>query len=307
MDTIERAFKKLQERRSEKGDTRRYSSSGSVVMLPDDKQMMEQPVGAHATEETASERPGPYCEVKSSRYAEIDFDHLSKEGLIIPNDERTRLKEEYRHIKRPLLKKVTGSPEKQRNHRNIIMVTSARPGEGKTFNAINLALSIAEERNHRVLLIDADVLKSTVSKKLGIEEGVGLVDYLTGDSSTLGELMYKTNIPQFTFVQAGKRHHLTTELLASKRMEQLIHELATRYADRIIVIDSPPLLSTTEASVLAQLAGQVVLVVAEGSTSHAEVKKSLSLMGANVDVGVILNKSHHADGGYGYYYYGYGQ
>ncbi|HMU89717.1 MAG: polysaccharide biosynthesis tyrosine autokinase [Pseudomonadales bacterium] len=305
MDTIEKAFKKLQERRGEQSEARRRPGSGAVVRLPDEP---PHSVTAQAMPEIDPEAQSrPYCEVKSSRYVEIDFDHLREGGLIIPDDERTRLKEEYRHIKRPLLKKVAGLPDKQRNHRNIIMVTSARPGEGKTFNAINLALSIAEERNHRVLLIDADVLKSTVAKKLGVEEGAGLVDYLTGDSDTPGELMYKTNIPQFTLMQAGKRHHLTTELLASKRMEQLVHELATRYADRIIVIDSPPLLSTTEASVLAQLAGQVVLVVAEGLTPQADVKKSLSLMGTSVDVGLILNKSHHASDGYGYYYYGYGQ
>lgn len=305
MDTIEKAFKKLQERRGEQTETRRRpGGNGAVVRLPDESSSS---AATQVMPEVDPEQARPYCEVKSSRYAEIDFDHLRQGGLIIPDDERTRLKEEYRHIKRPLLKKVAGLPDKQRNHRNIIMVTSARPGEGKTFNAINLALSIAEERNHRVLLIDADVLKSTVAKKLGVEEGAGLVDYLTGDSDTPAELMYKTNIPQFTLMQAGKRHHLTTELLASRRMEQLVHELATRYADRIIVIDSPPLLSTTEASVLAQLAGQVVLVVAEGLTPQADVKKSLSLMGASVDVGLILNKSRHASDGYGYYYYGYGQ
>ncbi|MDY6827974.1 MAG: XrtA-associated tyrosine autokinase [Pseudomonadota bacterium] len=243
--------------------------------------------------------------LSSRSRAEINFDQLRAEGLLVPDDTRTQLKEEFRHIKRPLLKKLAANSANGRTqHRNIVMVTSARPGEGKTYNAINLALSVAEERNRRVLLIDADVLKPSVGRKLGLEETRGLVDYLTGEAQGLRDLLLKTNIPQFTVMQSGKRHHLTTELLASDRMRQLIDELAQRYSDRVVVFDCPPLLSTTEASVLVQLAGQVVMVVAEGETTHSEVNKSLALIGSKTDVGVVLNKSRVGHDGYGYYYYG---
>ncbi|MBL4584158.1 MAG: polysaccharide biosynthesis tyrosine autokinase [Pseudomonadales bacterium] len=246
-------------------------------------------------------------QARSVRFCDIDLEGLEQKGIITPGSVRSRFKEEYRLIKRPLLDRVFGEGKSRSGKpNNVIMVTSATPGEGKTFNAISLAISIADEQNRRVLLIDADVVNPSVARTFGVEESDGLVDYLSGDFGDISELLCQTNIEDLTFLQAGKRHHLTTELLASKQMAQLVDELSRRYPDRIIILDSPPLMHTSEAGVLASLAGQVVLVVAENATKQSDVKKAIARLGNRRDIGLILNKSRTTNSKYGYYY-GYGE
>ena len=244
---------------------------------------------------------------QTARFCDIDLVGLAQKGIITPGSVRNRFKEEYRLIKRPLLDKAFGEKvNRTGNHNNVIMVTSATPGEGKTFNSISLAISIADEQNRRVLLVDADVVNPSVARTFGVDEDVGLVDYLTGDYDDISDLLAQTNIEDLSFLQAGKRHHLTTELLASKQMAALIDEISKRYPDRIIILDSPPLMHTSEASVLAGLAGQVVLVVAENIVKQSDVKKAIGRLGNSSDIGLILNKSRYAPNRYGYYY-GYGE
>lgn len=243
-----------------------------------------------------------------ARFCEINLEALAHKGIITPGSARTRIKEEYRLIKRPILDKAFGEKSTRGGgkHKNVIMVTSATPGEGKTFNSISLAISIADEQNRRVLLVDADVINPSVARTFEIEEDVGLVDYLSGDYHDISELLNQTNIEDLSFLQAGKRHHLTTELLASRQMAKLIDEISSRYPDRIIILDSPPLMHTSEASVLASLAGQVILVVAENDVKQSDVRKAIARLDNRTDIGLILNKSRYSANRYGYYY-GYGE
>lgn len=246
---------------------------------------------------------------RTQRSATLDFEQIRAAGFLAPDTQRSRIKEEYRHIKRPLLLNADGRGAMTVEHPNLIMVTSARPGEGKTFTACNLALSIASERNRTVLLVDADVLKPAMDRTLGFEAELGLVDYLIDDQLDLADVLVDTNVPSLTLLPAGSPYHLSAELLAGERMRKLAAELSSRYADRIVIFDSPPLLITTEASILASLMGQVLVVVEAERTPQSQVKAALDLLDSNRQiVGFVLNKFHSFFGADSYgYRYGYGQ
>ena len=242
---------------------------------------------------------------RTQRSVMLDFQRIQATGLLVPDTRRSRIKEEYRYVKRPLLMNVDGKGAAATEHANLIVVTSTRPGEGKTFTACNLALSIATERNRTVLLVDADVLKPAVAKTLGFEAELGLVDFLIDDQMDLADVLVDTNVPSLTILPAGSQHHLSTELLAGENMRRLAIELSRRYPDRVVIFDSPPLLATTEASVLARLMGQVVMVVEAGRTQQSQVKAALALLDPNQSVGFVLNKTRDFLG-QEYYGYGYG-
>lgn len=247
---------------------------------------------------------------RTQRSVVLDLERIRAMGLLVPDARRSQIKEEYRHIKRPLLMNAASKGATIVEHSNLIMVTSSRPSEGKTFTACNLALSIAAERDRTVLLIDADVVKPSVTKVFGFEADRGLVDLLIDERLEPADVLVDTNVPSLTILPAGSTHHLSTELLASDNMRELADEMSRRYADRIIIIDSPPLLVTTEASVLASLAGQIVMVVEAGRTHQSQVQEALALLDPNQIVGFVLNKTRSILGvdyyGYGYdYSYGY--
>ncbi|AEF02261.1 putative exopolysaccharide biosynthesis protein [Alteromonas naphthalenivorans] len=169
----------------------------------------------------------------------IDLERLSESGHIALLGERKQINEEYREIKRKLLANAFGGLSKTLNNPNIIMVTSSRPSEGKTFTATNLALSIASEQDKTVLLVDADVLKPNVLNTLGLERRKGLMEYLAGDVSDISEVLYSTNIDKLKIIPAGKSHHLSTEMLASQKMHETVDEFANRYPDRVVIFDTP--------------------------------------------------------------------
>nr|WP_305908434.1 polysaccharide biosynthesis tyrosine autokinase [Methylomarinum sp. Ch1-1]MDP4521265.1 polysaccharide biosynthesis tyrosine autokinase [Methylomarinum sp. Ch1-1] len=185
------------------------------------------------------------------------------------------------------------------------MITSSVPGEGKTFTSINLALSISAEFDKKVLLIDADVSKPSVSKVLGIKRTPGLIEYLEGEVEDFADVILQTEINGLRIVPAGKRHKYSTELLASNKMVELAKELSERYADRIVIFDTPPLLATTQAEVLASLVGQVVLVIAAQSTPQNIVMESVKKLEDCADVVLtLLNKTERS---LDTNYYGYGR
>ena len=161
------------------------------------------------------------------------------------------------------------------------------------------------ERDKNVLLIDADVVKPTHHEIFGLGDRDGLTDLLLGWAGDASDVICKTNIPSFSLMTTGSVIDHATELLASQAMEDFVEELAARYPDRIIIIDSPPLLMTTEASVLAPNMGQVILVVEAEKTRRSQVELSLGLL-ANEVTFLVLNKVRGFDEGGGYGYYGYG-
>ncbi len=233
------------------------------------------------------------------------LDRLVAANMLVPGSDLGRdVRDDYRKIKRPLVSNACGRNRSMVDRGNIILVTSSIPGEGKTYTAVNLALSISQEMDNTVLLVDCDVAKQGASKVLGLENITGLVDVLERDELTIGDVLLQTDIPNFRVVSAGKHNEYITELLASQRMSALVDEMASRYSDRIIIFDAPPLLVTPETQVLAGLVGQVVFVIEAGKTSQSLVEEALNMIPEEQATGLVMNKNEGLSRR-GYYYYGY--
>jgi exopolysaccharide/PEP-CTERM locus tyrosine autokinase len=228
---------------------------------------------------------------------------LKEKGMLVPEVSQSQLADEYRVIKRPILDNIEGQDLNGIERANLVLVTSSLPGEGKTFTAANLALSIATERDKTVMLIDGDVAKPSISKLFGIESKKGLIDLIEGEASFQDVLLH-TDIPNLAIMPAGKIHEQSTEILASSAMKEIISEISSRYKDRVVIIDSPPLLAATQGEVLASLVGQVVMVIESDSTAQHLVSEAAEKLASCEVVGCVLNKSRS---GFGMgYYYGYG-
>lgn len=243
----------------------------------------------------------------TARAAQLDLAALGAAGFVTPDFPRSTIANQFRVIKRPLLVNAAGRGASVVQAGNLIMVTSAMAGEGKTFNAINLAMSIAMEQDHRVLLVDADVARPSLSKVLGLPPGPGLLDLLVDDRIEMADALLRTNVDKLTLLPSGTPHPRATELLASDAMTALILEMGRRYPDRIIIFDSPPLLLTTEARVLATHMGQIIVVVQAERTLQTQVKHALTTIEACPVKLMVLNQVRGGDqDAYGYGY-GYGQ
>lgn len=243
------------------------------------------------------------------RQVNLDWKGLAERGYIDNNDAKSQLAEEFRVIKRPLVNNVQGGDSNGISRPNLILICSSLPSEGKTFISINLALSLANERDKKVLLIDADVEKPSIAKELGVQSSLGLIEYLEDDSITFPDILLKTDLPNLSLITAGKRHKYSTELLSSQRMYLFAEEVSRRYKDRIVIFDSPPLLVATQAQILAELVGQVVLVIAAEVTPQSVVNEAVAKL-SNCDVVMtLLNKTRREMDIYGHNYsYGkYGQ
>lgn len=230
------------------------------------------------------------------RHVELDLNHMRESGMVTAAGGRTALVEDFRIIKRPLIKKALAERAPGERPGNLIMITSSLPGEGKTYCAINLAMSIAMELDHTVLLVDADVARPSVLRVLGLPAQRGLMDLLLDEKLDMSEVMLRTNVDTLSILSAGTSSPRATELLASKTMSDFVNEIASRYPDRIVIFDSPPLLLTSEAHVLAGLMGQIVVVVeAETTTQHA-VKESLRQLEGCSNINLIYNKTREFPG-----------
>ena len=260
-----------------------------------------------ASSSTAS-AAGAQVKKTTQQEVSIDFERLKAAGMLTPDASQGRLADEYRAIKRPLLKNAFGGGVVALTHGNLIMVTSALPGEGKSFTSIGLAMSMAMELDHTVMLVEADVARPAVCRYCGIPEPQqGLVDYLADSDIDLSDLLMKTNVPKLTLLPAGRRHPSSAELLGSYAMRELMDQLANRYPDRVVIFDSPPLLLSNEAVTLSSLMGQVVVVIEAAKTQQTQAKQAIALLDPDQTIGVVLNKNRAAEGaGYGGYGYGYG-
>lgn len=232
------------------------------------------------------------------------LERLRENDMLVPG---TRLgpeiRNEYRRIKRPLLSNAFGKNASLVDNGNLIAVTSSVPGEGKTYTAVNLALAIAQELDNTVLLVDCDVTKQGMSRMLGIEKRrPDFTDLLASDSLSVGEALLKTDVPGLVLLPAGKPHEYITEMMSSKRMARLVDEITSRYSDRVIIFDAPPLLSTPESQVLAGLVGQLVFVIEAGKTPYAIVNDALEMLPKEKAIGLVLNKSESVSNRGGYYY-----
>ncbi|GHF99412.1 XrtA-associated tyrosine autokinase [Thalassotalea marina] len=276
---------------------------------PNDKKQSEEV--KNSADSAAEQQPSSQnvdATYTENKVLHIDKASLNDKGYLIDTGSRKSIKDEFRQIKRKLLNNAFGSASKMLNHPNLIMISSAKPNEGKTFVSINLALSIALEQDKTVLLVDADVLRPSVNRELGVEQSEGLIEYLLEDDKPLSDVMFNTNIDKLKIIPAGHPHHLSNELLASEKMAVLANELANRYPDRVVIFDCPPLVGVTETLVLANLMGQALVVVEESKTSIASIKEATESLNEELAVGIVLNKAirSHKDL-YGYYGYGYGE
>lgn len=240
-----------------------------------------------------------------TRQGRIDRDRLAARGMIVPGAPVTGISEEYRIVKREIIRNFAGTanrPVVPRGHR--VLIASANPGEGKTFSAVNLALSLAVEADHDVLLIDADIAKPSVLEALGLEDGPGLMDALADPLLPLGDCMIQTDIAGLKVMPAGTQHMHDTELLASARTETLLAQLEAGAPGRILILDSPPVLAASPAAVLAGHVGQLIMVVRADETLESSLRDAIGLMGACPHIQLLLNGVKYSPGGrrFGTYY-----
>lgn len=242
---------------------------------------------------------------KSAKRMTLDANALRARGYLPEEGQDRQFAEQYRRIKRPLIDKAFSGTATVGDPR-VIMITSALPGDGKTFTSLNLAMSMAIERDITVLMVDCDVAKRHVSDIVGIREEAGLLDALVDESVDIESLVEPTNLRGLSILPAGKRVEAPAELLSSNRMRQIIASLCSRVPRRIVLLDSPPLLITNEGRALVKIAGQIVLVVRAGHTPRQAVQDAIGLFDAQQAGGLILNQVpvSKRDGYYGYGSYG---
>jgi protein-tyrosine kinase len=254
------------------------------------------PVGPIATLQPPGETP-------SATRLTVDLNSMRAAGYLPEEEQDRQFADQYRQIKRPLIQKAlaTGAVEPR-----VIMVTSALPGDGKTFTSINLALSMARERDISVLLVDADFPKPHVSRIFGLQREPGMLEALVDENLSIESLVVSTDIRGFSLLPAGKPVDGSSELVSSERMRHLIKALCAHNPRRIVLLDSPPLLVTTEGRALVNLAGQLVLVVRAGQTPKQAVEEAISLFNPQQAGGIVLNEARMGvlDRYYGYGTYG---
>lgn len=258
--------------------------------------------------DTAGTSAAPKTARKRKPPEEIDLVALREAGYITPDMPPNLMSEEFRIIKRSLLLNAFAKDGKKSNtNNNVILVTSSNPSEGKTFCTINLALSIATEQDVTVLLVDADFSKPEILNRLGVKGGRGLMDVVADSNMDVGDCLVRTNVPNLVLLPAGRQHNLTTELLASERMANMVSEISSRYSDRIVIFDSPPVLASSAASVLALYMGQTVFVIEAEKTTEPQIKESLGMISACENINLLLNKTRYNGSNKKFAsYYGYG-
>jgi receptor protein-tyrosine kinase len=261
-----------------------------------------EPAPRPAAAPVAADDPPPS---RQSRTVVLDTNRLALAGTIDWTADRTPVMEELRLIKRRLLRRAFDQHAPHNATSHLVMITSAKPREGKTFTSTNLAISISLEEDYNVLLVDADVRRQALRQNLGLEANQGFVDLLLNPGLDMADVMLKTNIPRLSVLPAGTMSDRAPELLASSRMRDLITDMARRYRDRIIIFDTAPCLVSSDAATLAAHVGQIVFVVEAEQTQQHEIVAALNLISACPDISLVLNKAQPlastSYGGYGAY------
>ena len=237
---------------------------------------------------------------------EVVFDRgrLASFGIPLPSAERSRTVEEFRLVKRNLMAAWSAATVGDQRPSRLIMVTSARPGEGKTFTALNLALAFATERDVKALLVDVDTQHSTLGTILGLQGKKGIVDVLAAGLD-VSDVLVRTNIPNLLVLPPGQGGPHVPELFSSNQMVSLMNELTRRFPDRFIILDTPPCMASSDAAALAPLVGQIVFVVEAHRTQQDEIEAGLSILNSCPRISLLLNKSEVASAHFGSYGYGY--
>lgn len=268
-----------------------------------------------ATEPTAFAEPAaviePEAPVEPVRFDgvrhQVDRGWLREQGLIVPEGSTTTLLEEFRIIKRQLLVHAADlKRQKMGTAAQRILICSPLPGEGKTFCSVNLALSIASERETEVLLVDADMAKPSILSTLGLPGGPGLMDALTDDNADPAKFVIGTDIPGLWVLPAGDTTSSDSEYLRSSRTAKVLDRLTQGAPHRIVIFDSPPVLAASPAAELARHVGQAVLVARADRTGQGALEDAISLLAACPNIQLLLNAAQFSPSGRRFgSYYGY--
>lgn len=271
-----------------------------------DESRLLPPENSHQSQPTAGSVP---VAAYSGPRVIVDRDKLREAGFIVPDGPVTGISEEFRIIKRQLLLTAKGSQRQAPvPHGERILICSAHPNEGKTFSALNLALSIAAEKDNEVLLVDADFAKPSILSSLGLEGNKGLMDALADPELPVENCIIHTDIPGLAILPTGDQTNADTEYLASSRTEQVLNRLTQNNPNRIVIFDSPPALSASPASVLATHVGQVLMIVKADETTETALRDALSLMAGCEHIQLLLNGTKFSPTGRRFgSYYGYGE
>ncbi|MCI5043319.1 MAG: AAA family ATPase [Aquisalinus sp.] len=251
--------------------------------------------------------------------ADLDFEHMAQQGLYVPTQKPERLPQELRAIKRRLLRRLkyykndlSGRKSKRSilgaKSRRRVLMTSTRPAEGKTFTAINLALSLAIEDGINVLLVDTDMPRPRAFKYLNLPSLPGLSDKLLNPDLPLSDIIVKVRNHPLLLLSEGQQRDIARDVFERGDMGRVVQELTTAYPDHLIIFDAPPILAAPEAALLAQHADEVVFVVKANDTPEAAIVAALEeVLEFNENISLVLNQSrvpgkfsHY--GSYGEYY-----
>ena len=290
MSVVERTIRKLQEEKQASGD----ASPAQSATQP-----------APAAQAPATPPPQAAHRTRSAPIV-LDRGVLRGAGLLPPEPDMKSLARQYRNIKHALVAPAVGRGAPRTPKGYLIMIASAMSGEGKSFTAVNLALSLALEKDINVLLVDADVAKPQLSHVFEVGHSRGLLDALRDPAFDVETLIRPTDVPNLSFLPAGEGAEEATELLSSSRMEQIAVLLGQNDPARIVLFDSPPLLQTTESVALARVAGQILVVVRAEWTPQPVLLDALKVLDGHPSVSLVLNQSQHSSVS-SYYYYGYGK
>jgi len=279
------------------------SNSVTALAEPPIYPLPRQPAASTSRESGAAADVAPVDPSQGS--PSVDAVALERGGMVDWSRTRSRISEEFRLVQRQILRSAFG-PGAEPGFSNLLMVTSARPGEGKSFTSVNLAGSIARQGDHHVLLIDADSKRDSFCYSLGLAESRGLLDLVANSRLDPSPLIVKTPIERLSILPVGRERERSAELFSTKEMTRLIQSLGRRYADRLLILDAPPCLSTSDPAVLAPVVGQILFVVEADRTQRDEVEASLDLIQACPSITLVLNKqqisSRYTFGAYSSYY-----
>ncbi len=228
-----------------------------------------------------------------STVIKIDFDRLDKYGLFFYKENTKQYEDELRRIKR-IMSKISFNTSQSRSSlpSNVFLITSALPNEGKSYISSNLAMSLARERSAGVVLVDADLPRRRLSQGFGVQQQPGLIDILSRkEEVSITDVVLNTSVPHLALISAGQDSQSDPEVFTDYFAEGFFHDLANRFPDRIILIDTPPLLLTSHAASLAQFVGQILVVVEAGVTENRYINDAVELLDKNKTIGFIMNKS----------------
>jgi protein-tyrosine kinase len=265
------------------------------------------PVGRPSRSGGLAEQPGRHSRPRDipvpAETIHVNMEELRAAGALPAEAAVPALTDQFRRIKWPILEAVVAGNTGDA-HANLIMVTSSVAGEGKTFTSINLACSIAREKDFSVLLVDADVAKRHTTELFKLSERQGLTDAIADPGLDAESLVLGTSIPGLSVLPAGRRSSSAPELFASHRMTEIISRLGARDAQRVVLLDSSPLLLTNESQVLGKIVDQILFVVRAEFTAQPLVLEAIGLLDNKKHVRCILNQARASR--MTEYYYGYG-